>query len=378
MFSPRCFPNLLISRAKKIEASALIFFATFPGRAQIYSESDIDGTFPVLVPQLISMDVKNHVLIMHDLGIGGTLPDALECFRTTHSLLLEVIIDTAASHFLAVGVDLGNQFALLHSPPCKVCLMGMDYNAKAPNTSQGMDLMRRIKVATIEKSLRMFDVLDSQELERRAAADFDARFDKEFEVFAFGDATLNSILIDGPVFADNRKGLIDWEWSGWGRGINGDMAQLFAEMLLYLTAPRPTQAMQSVIQALMAGMADGYRSSSRRQGSTLAMAKTRTMNEFGGNRRRLPPKIARALRSLYIACGRELIYLALNLPRRCLCCQPEDTKDCEWVKNTIDLGATCLRVAGRNEHEFQSAKNWKDVTDTSALQSVLLSLVFGE
>jgi hypothetical protein len=353
---------------KEREASALRDFATFP---LVPKQMALEEDPPLLVPQLILEDVKNHVLIMHDLGISGTLPDALETFRIPPSALADAPMDKVVPHFEGIGYDLGAYFAFLHSSSVKEPLRKRGYEFKV---LLQFGIAPTIQ-ANIEKYLRMFDIRDGHDLGQRAAEDYYAKLDGEFEVFT-GNISLGSILIDDPVLAESRKGLVDWECSGWGRGINGEMAHLFAEMFMYLTAPRRTKAIRSVVTALMRGMGSGYRERSQAEGSTLVMARGKTLKEFGGQKRRLPPKVARALRSLYIRTGTELMYMAFNLPRSCLCCKPGETKDCEWVKKTVQLGAVLLEFAGRNEHDFQSSNNWKRVSDASRTHSWLLDLVF--
>lgn len=328
----------------------------------------------VLVPELTHLDTNNHVLVMQDLGKLFPLPTVLGCFFNQTWEVIIINMECVAP-FRDLGDRLGMFFAHLHEP-----LSRSDFSRgsgpKLFKKSSMRDLVRTDKVVPIGSYLEVFGVSNHHELGERIIKDFDADFSGDFEVYTFGDATLSSVLIQWPIKkkTQNRLGLVDWEFSGPGRGINGDMAQLLAELYTYTLAPKNTKLSMLIIQIFMYGLVGSYRETARGEGSTLIVSKGKKPTEYGMNRRRMPPNVVRVLRSAFIAFGRELIYMAFNVPRKCWCCPEDSTADCEWVHRMVGRGVWFLEMAGRNENDFQM-KNWKEICEKQH-GDFLLGLVF--
>ncbi|KUJ13661.1 uncharacterized protein LY89DRAFT_671959 [Mollisia scopiformis] len=363
-WAPPCVPGLGTAGPaphirQDIETFALETFGSFP-----LKESETDEPW-VAVPRLIKRSRKNSVLIMHDVGEFTTLWEVFTTMDTQHFQNLQFVI---------VGARLGMWFASLHATP----LSRAKFYKVGANTkhSELTDLVRKHKVVPIEGYLQALGISDSQELGKRIVDDFDRELGGDFMVFAVGDASLETVLAGKLFGAFPRLAILDWDFSGPGRGINGDMAQLLAGVQsFWLSQIRMIEdvILARAMKEFTVGLLE-YVDSMRKKGSTLVMVKSAQPEDYGPKKRRLPPKVATVLRSAFIAHGKELICLAWGYGYRCICCGVDKRESCEVRKRIVEHAAWFLRMAGRNENEFQG-QNWKQICSNPQAK-LLLNLVF--
>ncbi|KAE8443693.1 hypothetical protein EG329_001465 [Mollisiaceae sp. DMI_Dod_QoI] len=299
-------PDALASTLRQeIEAVALQGYGKFRMEEKQKNEDERrddkeNDKYPIVaIPAPIQIDRENRVLIMHDLGPLWTLPDAFDFHRNQPSTPVSSSMDQRAYELGVIGARLGLTFATLHVPMSEVKLnsFSQDLYKKSPTR----EFLRTNKVATVESYLQELKFPDSHELSQRVVKDFDADFGADFDVFALGDASLRSVLVEQHMLASSRVGIVDWERSGPGRGINGDMAQLFAELTSYTFERYHTLAFAQALAQFGGVLSASYRSTARKQGSRFILPKGKKCVEFGHNKRRLPPNVAKILR-----CNRKL------------------------------------------------------------------------
>ena len=211
-------------------------------------------------------------------------------------------------------------------------------------------------------------VPDSAELIARVTAGF-ASLEDETPVFSFGDAWTGAVILseEGPSefpSATETIGIVDWEFANKGRGLNGDMAQLLADLQSYLLeAEGAARPMHLATKALMDSIVCSYRRHSRIRGSPWA-------TDAGSTD--LPDGIAKPLRSAFVLHGREIIVAAFTGSWTCKCCGSggEKTNHCAVRKAKVEKGVWYLRAAGDDIVQFKGGK-WREEEN-----GVLSGLIF--
>ena len=212
-------------------------------------------------------------------------------------------------------------------------------------------------VAPIEGYLRQLDIPDASELYRRIELDFLRESSSEEQAFVVGDLWPGGVLLgnsDGP---DKVIGVIDFEFSGLGRGLNGDMAQLFAHLHLHLLSSLEGSPTHVATKALIASIGSTYRRECRTLGSLWALPALE-VGESPLSVVSSSSACAHVLRSAFLLHGREMISNAIE--REWISDADQNGKQALRAK-MVNKGVWYLRTAGDNEAEFVGRSNWKQV-----------------
>ena len=273
------------------------------------------------------------------------------------------------------GSRLGQFFAELHSP--RIWRRIGPARMKEFENPTMKDFIFQVAVAPLQSRLERFGIPDASELYRRAEADFRSE-DQDIanalhqeQSFILGDLWTGGILVENNIHDPDLVGVIDWEFAGAGRSVNGDMAQLLAHLHLHLMAAPAKSTAHEAAKLWIKGITSSYRRQSRVEKCDWAIRDISTPS--------FPPAAsltsvsALVMRSTFILHGREMVNNALEREWKCFCCKTPVNKDrCPLIKDMIARGAWYLRRAGRNEDEFREKSNWENVCGEK--EQILLDL----
>lgn len=299
------------------------------------------------MPHCLYYDLDSHVLILTDLGYLSTLTEHLST-QTTH-----LCDETTLYH--GIGDRLGCFFAGLHSTHSLQAIgsKGLQ-NLRNPGIE---NVVYELSVAPLERYLRQLSIPDASQLYRRVEIDFLRENSTEEQAFVVGDLWPGGVLLgnlDGP---DKVIGVIDFEFSGLGRGLNGDMAQLFAHLHLHLLSSLEGSPAHIATKSMIASIGSTY----RRECSTLESPWVLPVSEVGESPLSVISSFsasAHVLRSAFLLHGREMINNALE--REWISDADEHEKQALRAK-MVEKGLWYLRTAGDNEADFVAESNWKQV-----------------
>lgn len=301
----------------------------------------------VLVPHCLYHDLDSHVLILSDLGYLSTLSEHLST-QTIHS-------GDETNRYHGIGDRLGCFFAGLHSTQSLQAIGSKAVqNLRVPDME---NIVYEIAVAPLERYLRQFGIPDASQLYRRVELDFLRENSAEEQAFVVGDLWPGGVLLgdsDGP---DKVIGVIDFEFSGLGRGLNGDMAQLFAHLHLHLLSSLEGSPAHVATKSMIASIGSTY----RRECRTLESPWVPPASEVGESSLSVlssSSASAHVLRSAFLLHGREMINNALE--REWISDADEHDKQALRAK-MVNKGVWYLRTAGDNEAGFVAESNWKQV-----------------
>lgn len=301
------------------------------------------------------------MLVISDLGPLKTLTSVLAGLATDVG---PKRINSLCRNFQLVGARLGQFLGELHAPH-KVIF-------DSDSSPSDIDAKRNVEfewaVKPVERHLSQFDISDGKELYERIDEDFQPTDNAAELSFVLGDLTPGAILL-GDLFSKGQTplGVIDWEFSGRGRGMHGDMAQLLAQVHLHLIAYLQSNlAASSAIEALIDGITTAYRMQRRETDPAWGASLIPLVDR---NSPAPPLKAAattaqtRMLRSAFILHGREMINGALDLDWDCDCnhCNAGSEKEkekCLLIKSMVDQGVWYLRTATASDVDFVREKNW--------------------
>jgi hypothetical protein len=119
------------------------------------------------------------------------------------------------------------------------------------------DLVLQAAVMPVKDYLERCEIPFAQGLYDRVVSDYQRTNVPAENCFALGDFTPSAVLI--ATSGQQPLGIIDWEFSGVGRGPNGDMAQLLACLHLLLMAASPNYQQYSAVESLIQGICSSYR-----------------------------------------------------------------------------------------------------------------------
>ncbi|KAK9360834.1 kinase-like domain-containing protein [Lipomyces starkeyi] len=366
-----------------VEANALSLFSLPSG--PLFS---LPRNSSVLVPKPIHHDPENHVLILEDLGNLLTLSEYLtplsEKYR--HSRC-----DIGLCH--QIGLRLGQFLADLHSRST--------LDSLTPEMVRGfenpsmIEIVREAAVLPIAKYLQMFEIQDAEQLAQVVAEDFDLNLPDEEKSFTVGDLWTGGILISGTdlnstisgdgqvqtkVNGNEAKiGVIDWEFSGPGAGVYGDMAQFFAHLHLHLVAAEQDSLLHEITKVLIEAIADSYHERSRMKRPiwivTDRAAPDVTLSASIAPQGSSPA--ARILRSAFILHGREIINNAIERDWSAFCKKTGTGEDDNvMVRSMVQSGAWYLKAAKETVEEFVSDENWRQLFSAKE-GSIMMRLLTG-
>ncbi|KAM5432822.1 hypothetical protein McanMca71_003785 [Microsporum canis] len=360
----------------------------------------------VRVPGLVYHDEELHILVLEDLGTLPPLSDLLSIsWLSSHlpawpSLPGNYILED--HHLcLSIGKTFGQFFADLHAEGTLNLIKphGTDPKLTRFDNSSMKEVVRRAAVSTMKPYLGQFNCADAEKLGQVVEEDFDreAVWDGE-QCFNVGDLWPGGILIESsPAAAKFPKlGVIDFEFSGPGRGVNGDMAQLLAHLHLYYIAwgycGEQFTTIQDGILALIEGLCSSYSRHSRSAGAAWQLY---TAHPPGSGDRKMqlesssPPPASshagRVFRSSLLLHGREIINNTVenDWSKYCTDASSGDTGDKSkgtdskgscLTQKMADTGIRCLQLAGNTIEEFVKVDNWKQVC--SSRESSMIASLF--
>ncbi|KAK9247939.1 kinase-like domain-containing protein [Lipomyces tetrasporus] len=340
----------------------------------------------VVVPKLLQHDAENHILILEDLGNLPTLSEYL----TPLSKRRQSQSDIAILH--QIGWRLGQFLADLHSKSA-LDTLGTKTLKGFENPSM-VKVVRESAVSPIVKYLEKFDIQDAEQLVQVVTEDFDRDLLDEEKCFTVGDLWTGAILIseadfNGDVITTNEQvqsdvdgnepklGVIDWEFSGAGAGVNGDMAQLFAHLHLHLLAAEQGSQLHDITAGLIESIADSYNQRSRLKRAIWTLTDT-------GQRESLSISIApeesspaaRIMRSAFVLHGRELVNNAIERDWTAFSGTSGKREANLMVRSMVLTGVWYLRAAKKSVVEFVSAENWKHMCSAKE-GSIMMRLLTG-
>lgn len=306
------------------------------------------------------------MLVISDLGPLNTLTSVLAGLA---SAVGPELTDSLRQNLYRIGSRLGQFLGDLHAPHRVI----FDRDPSPSDVAAKRNVEFEWAVKPIERHLSKFDVPDAKELYERVVEDFQPIDSAGEQSFVLGDLTPGAILLGDLSEELTPLGVIDWEFSGQGRGMHGDMAQLLAQVHLHLIAhAHNKQAASSAIEALIHGITTAYRMQRRETDPAWGASLIPLVDH---NSPTPPLKVAaaaaetRMLRSAFILHGREMINGALDLDWHCDCshCYAEtetetgtekEREKCALVKIMVDKGVWYLRRATASEVDFVRQDNW--------------------
>lgn len=221
-------------------------------------------------------------------------------------------------------------------------------------------------VIPIRRRLVDFNIPDSEALYSRITQDA-VRHDESWErSFMHGDLWTGSVLLDWP-----RICVIDWEFAGIGRGVNGDMAIIFAQLHLHLIEAQDGGSAEAALRTLIRSTAKEYRYQHQRAAACKGVKDLRLQGSRGGD---FPVKLVSTIRSAFIMHGRKMINNAIERDWKCGCCKgkPKLKVNCKLVRKMVDQGVWYVRTAANDTTEFVKEANWNEVKEEE--EKVMLSL----
>jgi hypothetical protein len=361
---------------QKVEANTLTLFSGPDGAL-----ASLLRTHSVLVPQLIHHDEESYVLIIEDLG---RLPPLSEYFvplppSEDNSRLGQLFSNEPFCR--SIGRRLGNFLADLHSKSTLDAVI----RCRSGNGEDGLtsfqnsnlkEVVRDAAVLPIKGYLDKFNVPDAEKLYRIVQQDFEREYVDGERCFIVGDLWPGGILI-GDLESDSavpKLGVIDWEFSGPGRGVNGDMAQLFAHLQLQLIASefhRRGSAHHAGTAALIESTSASYHAQSKANRAPWACQPSSPSEP--------PPSSSPAtqiFRSALILHGRELINNSIEADWSHFCDGYGNSRKEDLVRSMVNAGVWYLRAARSNEVEFAEVENWSNVC-ADAEGKAMVALLLG-
>jgi hypothetical protein len=232
----------LIWLAKTIEARALGLFATPAGEL-----TSLCDKWDIKIPQLLHHDSNEHVIIMTDLGDLESLTEHLKCMTPLNGKAHE-----EQQEYKELGTRLGGFMADLHSPNTFQKLGDKRENYFENPVVHGV--IHHNMIVPIFRRLTDFNIPFSEILYNRIEQDHIRPHEHWEQNFRLGDLWTGSVLLDWPKLC-----VIDWEFAGLGRSVNGDMATLFAQFHLHLLESRVGSSAEASLRTLIKSTAENYR-----------------------------------------------------------------------------------------------------------------------
>jgi len=290
-----------------------------------------------------------HIIIMVDLGDLESLTEHLKCMTPLNGKAHE-----EQQAYKELGTRLGGFMADLHSPNTLQKL-----GHKRQNHFENPVVHRVIlqnMIIPIFRRLTDFCVPHPDVLYNRIEQDHIRPHEHWEQNFRLGDLWTGSVLLDWP-----RLCVIDWEFAGFGRSVNGDMATLFAQFHLHLLESRAGSSAEASLRTLIRSTAENYRRqlasiSSPIRGKRIFSLRDTAATDF-------PIELVSSMRSAFITHGRKMINNAIERDWKCACCkdEPKSKTDCKLVRKMLDRGVWYVMMAANSPIEFSAYANWKEV-----------------
>ncbi|GBF66548.1 hypothetical protein TMEN_9268 [Trichophyton mentagrophytes] len=370
----------------------------------------------VQVPSLIFHDEESNILVLEDLGTLPPLSDLLSIsWLSSHypewpSLSGSYFLEDR-SLCLSIGERFGQFFAILHAKGTLNLIKsyGCDPNLARFENNSMRQIVRDAAVSTMRQYLVQFNCIEAEKLSHAIEEDFERQEEWDGErCFSIGDLWPGGILIENLSLQPSRDthgsvlpklpklGVIDFEFSGPGRGVNGDMAQLLAHLHLYCIAwgncGDRFKPFQAGILSFIEGLCSSYATYSRSLGAPWQLH-TPYCSSPGSLRKpfqaSLPPPAsshaAQIFRSSLLLHGREMVNNAVendwskySIDTRSgvtvTMGKTATNNGCGLTERMVNTGVRCLRLAGNNIECFVEADNWEQVCSSS--ESSIIARLF--
>ena len=329
---------------KTIEARALNLFAPPSGELL-----PLCRLWNIEVPELLCYDSKAHILILADLGELDTLTEQVK-----HMTPLGGKTNEGQQEYKELGTRLGGFLAHLHSSST-LEMLGHKRLGYFDNHSV-KDVIYDNVVVPIRGRLDDFGISDAERLYDCIVRDH-LRPDEAWEQnFILGDLWTGSVLLNWP-----RVCIIDWEFAGIGRGVNGDIATCLAQLHLHLLVSQVGSPAQTALRTLIQSIVGEYRCQVlRRQKDNDTKKVLRMRSNALAD---LSFEILSTIRSAFIVHGRKMVNNAIEKDWACECCNDIEKvkRDCKLVAKLVDRGVWYLRRAAVDLREFTEDGNLTEV-----------------
>jgi len=286
---------------------------------------------------------------MTDLGDLESLTEHLKCMTPLSAKGHE-----EQQAYKELGTRLGGFMADLHSPNTLQRLRHKDGDYFDNPVVHGV--IHHNMIVPVFRRLADFNISNPEVLYNRIEQDHIRRLEPWEQNFRLGDLWTGSVLIDWP-----RLCVIDWEFAGFGRSVNGDMATLLAQFHLHLLESRARNSVQASLRILIKSTAENYRRQLASLPSPLGGARTLSLHKTSATH--LPVELLSAMRSAFITHGRKMINNAVERDWKCACCKddPKPKIDCTLIRRMIERGVWYVEIAANSPIEFGEHTNWKKV-----------------
>ncbi|PVH74703.1 hypothetical protein DL98DRAFT_658661 [Cadophora sp. DSE1049] len=164
-------------------------------------------------------------------------------------------------------------------------------------------------------------------------------------VFAFGDLGTDHIDVVSDFESSLTLSFIGWQYSGPGRGMNGDIARLAAQIRAHTFEVDDTENILCYsAEALLSGITTSYRRTSRKNVTNWSVGWDGDVADWGSLH--LPGETVCILRSAFVVFGAQLIEAAMSWKSVCSC-KKESSKDgCKRRMKFVTEGCWHVGMAG--------------------------------
>jgi hypothetical protein len=303
----------------------------------------------IKIPQLLHHDLDEHIIIMEDLGDLESLTEHLKYMTPLNGMAHG---DQQA--YKELGNRLGGFMADLHSQNTLQRLRYKRENHFENPVVHGVILHNMI--IPIFRRLTDFGIPHPEVLYNRIEQDHIRPHEPWEQNFRLGDLWTGSVLLDWP-----RLCVIDWEFAGFGRSVNGDMATLLAQFPLHLLESRAGSSAEASLRTLIRSTALNYRRQLISISSPICAKRAFSLQNNAATD--FPIELVSAIRSAFITHGRKMINNAVERDWKCACCndEPKSKINCKLIRKMLDRGVWYVKTASNSPTEFAEYANWKEV-----------------
>jgi hypothetical protein len=245
-----------------MEARALAKFTPPDGILQ-----DLGKDINIRIPQLLLYDEEEHILVIEDLGSHISLNSLIAQLSPETSLS---DLDEMPIHLKSAGHRVGTFLAQLHSKATVRKILQTSSRDSLVN-SFGFDVVFDNCIKPIQAKLQKYtpderkDASWKNSIEawnKHILENFCRPNAPDEESFVMGDCYPGSILLPIDISPDNPVSVIDWEFSGIGRGHHGDMAQFLAHLTIAIMFAKHNSQRAIAVGAFADGFCEAYRNHS--------------------------------------------------------------------------------------------------------------------
>lgn len=375
--------------------------------SHMYTSDEVNKLMMVEIPKLLYYDHGHHVLVLEDLGrlpslsdvfslfggwVGETQPSSgISCaqlFAEVHSNN-EMAVNMVR-RFTSFGAALGAFFSKLHNNKSAQDLLEQ-YSSIFENEELKKSI-QQYAIKPVAGLLKQFPQFLSNENEADilvnwALLEAQRSIPKEEVSFILGDCWSGSVLLNAASTVNNvweskeDIAVIDWEFSGFGKGPHGDMAQLLAHLeMLRLSSAQvgvsgafdmARQCLNAITNSLITEYAAANTFNEQSTNNAQPSSKHSVAIQYmpTAHQRPSPSDVqAMMMRASFLAHGIERINCAFWKQWHCFsanCGHKSGTvlpHECVLVQKIVQSGLWFLRHACEDVVAFCSEDNWCAIT----------------